>query len=486
MDTTSTTPPTHADLSTSLLQLLSNPLVLYHTAPYLPVPALLALGASNKSFQSLVHGTPGVFRHLDLTQIKAAQFQLAAIDHGGEVWRNVQLDENVTEDDFYGGPLRGIFSKLQRQHILQDVQTLILDGLSVTSDLVSEIICSDTFNVRILSVREVHHLNERKLQQALLYVIRPSRAPNTPKLEALYIFGPKDVAPVSRFERHLNRYPAGIAPIDTIPSYGGVTYSPGAQIGAKWNQKSGDTLADEIKKNGDKWYQRSGKVIAKPPSEEWAETIRACEGIISFDAVLCHGPRHTHPISADKLQKSTPWYKQREAHLPPRIATCALRSCCKCKTSPEGSSMFGRSPIEHFPLLAPPPLHSSTGKAAKTPSAEDTPDKKLLVRCLECLWNRYCESCHKWWCEDCYEVPDPAFHSSVAPQPWESVGSTTGGNPENDVKCAECIYRTQLMCKVCGGGYCTVHNEGSTLTTAGRHAIDGWCSRSGRRARELY
>jgi len=91
--------PINAALPLSLLHLLSNTLVLYQTAPYLPASSLLALGATSKSFRSLIHDTPGIFRHLDLTKIKAAQFQIAAIDHGGEVWRNVQLDENVTEDE---------------------------------------------------------------------------------------------------------------------------------------------------------------------------------------------------------------------------------------------------------------------------------------------------------------------------------------------------------------------------------------------------
>lgn len=85
----------------NLLSLLSNTLVLYYTAPYLPVSSLIALGATSKSFKGLIHHTPGVFRHLDLTQTKSAKFQIAAIDHGGEVWRNAQLDENVTEDELF-------------------------------------------------------------------------------------------------------------------------------------------------------------------------------------------------------------------------------------------------------------------------------------------------------------------------------------------------------------------------------------------------
>lgn len=87
------TPPHDYPLPTTLLQLLSNSLVLGQTTPYLPPSSLLALGATSKSFQSLLRDTPNVFRHLDLTKVKSAQFEIPAIDHGGEIWRNVQLGQ---------------------------------------------------------------------------------------------------------------------------------------------------------------------------------------------------------------------------------------------------------------------------------------------------------------------------------------------------------------------------------------------------------
>jgi hypothetical protein len=83
----------------TLTEFLSNPLVLHLTIQHLPISSLLALGAASKSLQGIVHRTPNVFRFLDLSEIKAVQFEISQIDNGGEVWRNVQLDENVTEDE---------------------------------------------------------------------------------------------------------------------------------------------------------------------------------------------------------------------------------------------------------------------------------------------------------------------------------------------------------------------------------------------------
>lgn len=96
--------PTARDTSqkTSLFSLLSNHLVLQHTAPNLSARDRLALGATNRDFRHIVHDSPGVFRYLDLSAVKTAQFDLAPIDVGGEVWRNVQVDENVTEDEYVG------------------------------------------------------------------------------------------------------------------------------------------------------------------------------------------------------------------------------------------------------------------------------------------------------------------------------------------------------------------------------------------------
>jgi ABC-type proline/glycine betaine transport system permease subunit len=79
--------------------ILSNSLILHQLAPYIPITSLLALGGASKSIRSILYTTPAVFRYLNLSNVKSAQFELAGIDCGGQIWRNIQLDEHVTEDE---------------------------------------------------------------------------------------------------------------------------------------------------------------------------------------------------------------------------------------------------------------------------------------------------------------------------------------------------------------------------------------------------
>ena len=109
MSTVANDDPTRCLEIPTLLSFLSNHLILQNTAPYLTPRDRLALAASSKSFRDLLYHTPGVFRHLDLTPVRSAQFDIDPIDNGGEVWRNVQLDENLTEDEYGQSPLNFFF-----------------------------------------------------------------------------------------------------------------------------------------------------------------------------------------------------------------------------------------------------------------------------------------------------------------------------------------------------------------------------------------
>ncbi|KAI9151460.1 ubiquitin fusion degradation protein (Ufd1) [Paramyrothecium foliicola] len=444
----------------TLLDTLHNSIVLSHTVAHLPIASLLNLAASSRAFRDLLYHAPGVFRHLDLSHVRTAQFDIDDIDRGGEVWRNVQVDENLTEDDFYSGPLRGIFATLARRNILQNVQTLVLDGLSVTAELCHEIINDPAYNVRILSIRDVKNLNQAKLRGALQYACRPGRPEATPRLKALYVFGAKEpVGPASQ---------------------------PATSISAGWNQKSQIALSSALEREGDAWWSRKGRILPKNISEDWASCLLACQGIIAFDGLLCTGPRHHNSAAFGKV------------NLPgvvnsPAVACFALPPCSGCGIAPEGMFHPKAEPPSSLPLLSPPPTLSSSVRAATTPQhATASSPQTFAPRCLDCIRERYCTACNKWWCESCYALPGQgAAHNDVVVVDEEGDWNLSEGLEselatlkiksrvskscwECGTNCDDCIARTQRVCKKCYGGYCITHNEGSSATCC------DWCVSSRR------
>ncbi|KAG7105982.1 hypothetical protein HYQ45_018497 [Verticillium longisporum] len=421
----------------TLLDLLSNHLILVQTAPYLSASTRLNLASASHDFRGLVLHTPGVFRHLDLTHTRAAQLDIAPVDRGGETWRNAQLDENVTEDEFYSGPLRGIFSRLSHHNLLADVQTLILDTLPVTSELCHELILDPSYNIRLLSLRGSKHLNERQLCRTLQYACRPTRPENTPRLKALYIFGAPDMA-----------------------------HAP------------------------DDWHNRKGRMICRAPLDEWAATLVDCRGLIAFDALPCNGPRHISSPAYGKVPAShlVTAPGSRDSHPQWAVATHAVPGCAGCGAAPEGVTTHAGTPSSLLPLLAPPPLLSSSVRAATVPCSA-SPSSGFVARCADCLRDRYCNSCNKWWCEECYVPPT----APASPGPVNlAAADVVIVNPDGDAwvqqhedeehrtshakskgriikscwecgsNCHDCIEQTQRFCRGCCGGYCTTHNEGST------------------------
>lgn len=358
------------------------------------------------------------------------------------------MDESLTEDDFYAGPLRGIFGNLHSNHVLKFVQTLVLDGLSVPADLVREIISEHRYRIKVLSVRECKNLNVAKLQQVLRYVCRPTRAEGTPGLRALYFFGPKEGS----------RTPVTLPHVANGRSLG-VMASEGAQIGAEWNQRSTSMLEEKLLDDESKWYGCTGRAIKRPYSD-WAETLQVCRGLIHFDAVLCRGPRHdiTKVESKDFLQ--------------PTIATVALGAdgCEACGSCPEGPAVFGSSSDDSLPLLGPVPSHSSTLRAAIRPdNLKGSSFPKLILRCEDCLRGRWCEQCNRWWCEDCYQEPISRAHlrtemqqvelrEDLARDGWTSVPRAPGsGDPAGTVKvysklCVEHCLVGEMMAGAGSGG----------------------------------
>ncbi|KAK3349509.1 hypothetical protein B0T25DRAFT_245030 [Lasiosphaeria hispida] len=425
----------------SLLHLLGNSLVLSHTTPYMSCNDILNLAATSRTFHYLIYNTPQVFRRLDLGSVKTAQFDIEDIDRGGESWRNVQVDESVTEDDFYSGPLRGIFSSLRRADILRHVQILILDGLSVTAELVHDVLVDPGFSVRILSICQVNNLNERKLRAALQYACRDSRPEGTPRLKGLYVFGPKDSDPDESGTRTM--YTSVTAALKTqgrdIPS----------------NDES------------EAWYVRRGVQSPRVIDPEWASTLVACNGTIAFDAILCTGPRHLNSSAWGSVNTAALDAADSQSGSPTRVphyavATHSVDGCAGCGSAPEGWTVWGEiaqtkqrdhhdrrdsrsttAEIGKFPLLAPPPRHSISPIAAMCPagqsvqtrissfSASKHPKVKFIPRCSDCLAQRYCRGCHRWWCEACYIPAQEEVEKRVSkPVPYAgSPGSSDNRNP---------------------------------------------------------
>ncbi|KAI9673488.1 MAG: hypothetical protein M1817_002951 [Caeruleum heppii] len=279
---------------TSLLNVLTTTIILYHTTPYLPVRSLLALAATSKPLRDLIYKTPGVWRYLDLSDLKQLNTWYHGLDTGGVYWRrDRQTSRDMPEDDFYAAPLRHIFGNFFRREVFRDVQTLILDGLSVPVNVISEIILDEKrFHVRVLSIRDSKDVNDRKLLQLLRYAVRRSRPDGSPRLKALYTFSRRDAAALPS-TRTISR------PRPPEQENQGITSLLGAQIGAEWNEKSREALSIALEDTGHVWYQSSGLVPLSlqgrsiGTDEELEQTLELCQGIIAFDAILCRGPRHS-------------------------------------------------------------------------------------------------------------------------------------------------------------------------------------------------
>ncbi|PYH89285.1 hypothetical protein BO71DRAFT_337015 [Aspergillus ellipticus CBS 707.79] len=466
----------------SLIDVLSNTLILDQMAPHLSTPSLFALAATSSLVRSLIMGTPYVFRHLDLTQCRGAR--VASVSTGEST---AQINSSSIEDQYNSAPLRGVFAKLEGNSLLQDVRTLILDGLSVPASLVEEIVLADRFNINILSIRECRHLNERRFMQVVNHAVRPSRPKGTPRVKGIYYFTPLTHSRATVRSKYRDWW--------------GLRCSSQASCDASTSEDNtvsyGSAGSDPHRQNA--WYRPSGQLLKGNIEEDWAQTIHKCEGIIAFDAVLCRGPRHNVDFypSLSQNQDSS----QSEGRLlGPRLATVALgpRGCEGCHTSPEGPAIWGQTSDEHFPLLTPPPFHASSVTIAKRPVLFPVEKPTLIVRCTECLTDRWCHRCNRWFCTDCLLHPEHVSNE-LSPHQTAVRGPRSGQSsielPHNHrfgpgvskdcwecgPTCSMCKAECQRTCYNCRGDYCVEHNEGCSSTMC------DWCNASTRnRMRELY
>ena len=305
----------------SLLQLLQNILILRHTCPYIGINGLISLAATAKAFRKLLFETPHVFQRVNLSGNKSCT---AVVQKGDsrhltfiasmlETQAVVGAAAESTLEEHLARPLDSVLGHLKRLDILQDVRTLILDGLAVPGIFLSALLCGEIKNdVRLLSLREVEELSEASIAKCLRYLIRSSRPKDTPKLKGLYYFTKIE----NTNQRSLSNKVKAASLVTT-----GVTNSTGAQLGfgilGQENQHSPDQLTSLGGENI--WYRSLGEVHMKNlDTQLWGDLLEACKGLIAFDATIC---RHDRGIYNDPR---------------PKIANIRLAGCQSCGSSPEG------------------------------------------------------------------------------------------------------------------------------------------------------
>ena len=367
-------------LPCSLLDLMSNALILTHTSPYIGIGSLVSLAATSKIFKSLIYDTLQVFQHVDLSRT-------------GILMRTTSDSASANDqkiDELYAQRFSTIFSILENRNVLQDVRTLVLDGLYVPNTVIEDVLCDERYKIRLLSIRGVSKLRPldmlRILQKSL-------ELRGTLRIKAIYLFGqPSRAQEVLKFEDAMTRPES-------------ITASMGAQLGA------GNYVADGLDNfrklrvqdpYSDSPYGAPGMsciVEGRCATPGWSDILKVCAGFIAFDAVLC---RHDQEDSNDPS---------------PSLATVRLTGCKSCGTCPEGPAYPGVSPTHHLPLLSPPPLHSSKVEVAQRIDTQGQPYPPLILRCRACLKDRWCETCNAWWCESCYTIPkrrDPTKGDSIS------------------------------------------------------------------------
>ena len=355
-------------LPCSLLDLLSNPLILTHTSPYIGIRSLVSLATTSKAYKSLVYDTLQVFQHADLSGTGI----LTRIASDFASFNDQQIDE------IYAQRFSTIFSILETRHVLQDVRTLILDGLYVPITVIEDLLCDERYQIRLLSIRGLSKLRPLDMVRILC---KSTHSKRMPIIRAIYLFGqPSKAREVLDFE-------------DVMTRPESITASMGAQLGAGNHMADGSDNFRKLRVQdpySDSPYGAPGMsyvLESKCVTPGWSDILKVCAGFIAFDAVLC---RHDRGNSHDSS---------------PSLATVRLTGCKSCGTCPEGPAYPGVSPADHLPLLSPPPLHSSKVKVAQRIDAQGQPYPPLILRCRTCLKDRWCESCNAWWCESCYTIP---------------------------------------------------------------------------------
>ncbi|KAH8599299.1 hypothetical protein B0O99DRAFT_591161 [Bisporella sp. PMI_857] len=358
---------------TTLLDIISNHLVLTQLAPYLTPFSLFRLAATSHAFYNTIVTNPNAFRRVDLSTVRSVRYE----DLECAVLHNSSVDYEETRCL----PLSKLCDIFLIRDILPTIQTLILDRQCVHVEMIRELFVTGSCQIRLLSLIGVKGLDPNEFQHLMNDMFRGGRRPDSPPLEGIYFFGPPEVYTMS------------------------------------FNAKDVGSERPDIEDDPNPWYLRSTTAIqpelydnSMPHSYSPSALLRATQESLSWDAVLCRAAIHTYP---------NPGYRI------PVIARWALGTtgCHLCHSAPEGPGS-GR---HQLPLLSPPPLYSSAIKVAQQ-SPSDSGSITLLpfyARCGHCVKDRWCAMCNKWWCEDCYRIGGLNCYMEYNLQGIGSVGTKT-------------------------------------------------------------
>ena len=330
--------------SPTLLDIFQNDLILRHTSPYIGTASLFSLQAVCRTLNKIIRSEPQVFRYLDLSSVRSIN---------KPKWPPNSAS-NLTTDEYYGKPVHDAFEALRICSCLEHVSTLILDSVHLPCKTLFSILNDGRNRIRTLSLQAVQLLSQDELAYVLRYVTRTGRPKGTPSLKALYYFRGKGVeASIERMFRDTTM----------IGEHEGITTRSGASLG-------GAKLSVPKSSINDDPYEHSPYVAAGPClsnaqdklSDDWANLVRSCKGLIAFDMVLC-------PHDPARLVQPDPR---------PKFATIRLPPCSQCNSCPEGAAFPGTSVSQAvlslpFCLIPVPGVVPSAGSRLK-------PDETFLVK----------------------------------------------------------------------------------------------------------
>ena len=385
--------------------------------------------------------------------------------------------------------------------LIDYVQTLVLDRVELEhSEIVYNIVKlvrKRKTRLRILSVRNTDLFAEDTAVQLGLLAegwndpnsVEASDDESLPSI-GIYIFGDSEKEdPQSRRQRQVadpstekrkakGRIGGTIkSDLDAEDEDKGIISVVGAQLGSQ-DQPTSHVMTSPQR---NEWYQSAGHIFQYKFSPYWADVLAwyasNVTGVrIAFDAVLCRGPRHDKDwVAQAELRKGRDTVPT-ISYIEHAVATVALGSagCAECGSAPEGLASFPSSPIPHLPLLSPPPRFDGCVRNAQRPPGVNVDDDftgegtsnckrsnkasidgsdraSLLVRCRDCVLDRWCQECRRWWCENCYPADLNLFYHSFSTSEKSETRSQTGMKVSMGL-CVERCLVPQMMAGAGSGG----------------------------------